>query len=368
MHNVARRFLNRVLATFRVPRSSVTMGSIAGCRPAGIRRLTVSSSSPDLRSRRDFLRVSAGCGAHLLLFSALWPQRASAVFGATRGRIVAREPWGRIEQVADGIWAMISTPLEDRTTLCNGGIIRGSSGVVAIETFAQPAGASWLAGKARELTGRWPDHVILTHYHGDHSGGAAGYVRDDGTPPLHATIVTRDLVGQADAQRAGQPPDPVKKKVFDESRPIDAERESILDLGDRQLRIVPRAGHTRSDVSIEIDDPSVVFCGDLMWNRMFPNYVDAIPSRLSRDVRALTRERSTTYVPGHGPLADDADMRRYTRLLDSVGQAAMEAKRKGLSAAEAAKTYEVPADLGEWTLFSPRYYETAIGAWLRESA
>jgi glyoxylase-like metal-dependent hydrolase (beta-lactamase superfamily II) len=334
---------------------------------SGTRRHTVSTST-DHRSRREFLRVSAGCGAHLLLLSGLWPSRAAAVFGATRGRVVAREPWGRIEKVADGIWAMISTPLEDRTTLCNGGIIRGRAGVVAIETFAQPAGASWLAGQARELTGRWPDHVILTHYHGDHSGGAAGYVRDDGAPPLHATTVTRDLVSQADAQRAGQPPDLVKKKVFDEARPIDAERESIIDLGDRRLRIVPRAGHTRSDVSIEIDDPSVVFCGDLLWNRMFPNYVDAIPSRLSRAVRALIRERSTTYVPGHGPLADGADMNRYTRLLDSVEQAAMEAKRQGLSAADAAKTYKVPAELGEWTLFNPRYYETAIGAWLRESA
>lgn len=328
----------------------------------------MSSPVSSARTRREFLRISAGCGAHMLMLSSLWPSRAAAIFEAGRGPIVEREPWGRIEQVAGGIWAMISTPLEDRTTLCNGGIIRGRSGVVAIETFARPEGASWLARQARELTGRWPDHVILTHYHGDHSGGAAGYVRDDGAPPLHATTATRDLVTRADAQRAGQPPDAVKKKVFDDARPIDAERESFIDLGDRRLRLVPRAGHTRSDVSIEIDDPAVVFCGDLVWNRMFPNYVDAIPSRLSRDVRALLREGSTTYVPGHGPLADTADMRRYITLLDSVEEAAMNAKRQGLSAADAAKSYAIPADLGEWTLFNPRYYETAIGAWLRESA
>jgi len=306
----------------------------------------------------------------MLMLSSVWPSRAAAIFGRDRGgRVVAREPWGRIEHVDDGVWAMISTPLEDRTTLCNGGIIQGRSGVAVIETFAGPAGAAWLAGQARELTGRWPDLAILTHYHGDHSGGAAGYVRDDGAPALHATAVTRDLVIRTDAQRAGQPPDAVKKKVYDEARPIESEQESRIDLGGRTIRLVPRVGHTRSDVSIEIDEPSVVFCGDLVWNRMFPNYVDAIPSRLSPAVRALVRPApATTYVPGHGPVADAADMRRYIRLLDSVQEAAERARREGLTAADAAKTYAVPADLGEWTLFNPRYYETAIGAWLRESA
>lgn len=320
------------------------------------------------RTRRDFLRTSAGCGAHLLLMSSLRPAHAAAIFATNRRPAVAREPWGRLEPVADGVWAMISTPLEDRTTLCNGGIIRGSSGVAVIETFAGPAGATWLARQARELTGRWPDIAVLTHYHGDHSGGAAGYVREDGAPVLHATGITRDLVGRTDAQRAGQAPDAVKKKVYDEALPIDAERESIIDLGNRTLRLVPRLGHTQSDVSIEIDDPSVVFCGDLVWNRMFPNYVDALPSRLSRSVRALVRERSTTYVPGHGPIADAADLRRFIRLIDSVEEAAANARRRGLNAADAAKTYSVPVDLGEWTLFNPRYYETAIAAWLRESA
>ena len=32
------------------------------------------------------------------------------------------------------------------------------------------------------------------------------------------------------------------------------------------------------DVTIELEDPSVVFYGDLLWNRMFPNYRDTMPT------------------------------------------------------------------------------------------
>ena len=67
-----------------------------------------------------------------------------------------------------------------------------------------------------------------------------------------------------------------------------------------------RRGHTDSDLSVEVPDASVIFCGDLIWNRMFPNYVDAVPSDLSRHVRALLSEPAERWIPGHGALGDRA--------------------------------------------------------------
>ena len=37
-----------------------------------------------------------------------------------------------------------------------------------------------------------------------------------------------------------------------------------------------------------------------------------------------------------------------------------------MSAGEAAAGYRVPAALGEGVLFNPRYFETALGAWMKE--
>jgi glyoxylase-like metal-dependent hydrolase (beta-lactamase superfamily II) len=299
------------------------------------------------------------------MLAAASPLRAATLLATPRRWVVAQEPWGRIERINDDVWALISTPLQDRTTLCNGGIVRGNAGVIVIESFAQPQGASWLAQKARELTGRWPDEVLLTHYHGDHSGGVAGFVRADGAPRLRATSVTRELVKQVDARR-NEDPASARSKALNDATLLDATNETVIDLGNHQLRVIPRDGHTRSDVTIELDDPSIVFCGDLVWNGMFPNYVDAIPSRLSRAVRDLTRTTRTVYVPGHGPLGEAADIQMYVMLLESVEQAARAAKSTGQTAAEAAAEFKLPLEVSRWTLFSPRYFETAIGAWLRE--
>src|SRR3982750_2699156 len=150
-------------------------------------------------SRRAFIAQSGSCAAHLALAAAVAPDALRNAWArATLGSVVATEPFGSLEKVADGIWALISTPLGgDSTTVSNGGIIAGRSGVIAIEGFNRPAGAAWLATKSRELTGRWPTHVVVTHYHSDHSNGVAGYVLSDnaaGTPVVRTTERTRDLV------------------------------------------------------------------------------------------------------------------------------------------------------------------------------
>jgi len=315
--------------------------------------------------RRSFLRRSASCAAHLSLLAAS-PGLARRVFAADGRRpIVAQEPWGRIEEVGDGLWALISTPLQDRTTLCNGGIVRGRSAVAVVESFAQPDGAAWLAEQARTLTGRWPDIAVLTHYHGDHAAGVEGYARDGGATRIHLTEPTRELIRAQDARR-DTPPAPERVRLLDGADVIDTEGPVVLDLGGRSVRVVPYDGHTASDVTIELEEPAVVWCGDLVWNRMVPNYVDAVPSRLGGAVRALVRSTDTTYIPGHGPIADAAALRVYLDLLDDIEAAARRAHESGTSAAAAAAEYVPPAATADWTVFSPRYFEVAIGAWLRE--
>ena len=290
--------------------------------------------------------------------AAAWPLGSRGLWAAQeRFPVVAREPWGRLERVAEGIWALVSTPLEDRTTLCNGGIVAGRAGVLVVEGFGSDAGAEWVVGQARELTGRAPTHVVVTHYHGDHTAGLRG-VRALGDPEVLVTERTRELVSERN-------PDPATE-VLDAARVLDTRRPTEIDLGGRSVLVVPRRGHTDSDVSLEVTDPSVVFCGDLVWNHMFPNYMDAIPSRLSLAVRLLRERGADTYVPGHGSLADGTALDRYVELLDDVEAAARRAVEAGRTAEEAGAAYSIPSSLGEWTLFNPGYFARAIGAWMTE--
>jgi glyoxylase-like metal-dependent hydrolase (beta-lactamase superfamily II) len=314
-------------------------------------------------SRRDFVLTSGSCAAHLALAGSLLPAALRGRWSwSPLGSTVAREPFGSLERVADGVWALISTPLNgDRTTISNGGLVVGRNAVLAIEGFNQPAGAAWLATKARELTGRWPTHVALTHYHADHANGVAGYLAGGEHPELHSTERTRALVVERN-----QPADPSRVAALADAIRIGAEQPSTLDLGGRIVRVVPRRGHTESDVSLELEDPSIVFSGDLFWNAMFPNYVDAIPTQLAQSVRALRRSRETVYVPGHGALGKQADYDRYVAMLDEVERAARAAYAKGTSAADAGAAFNLPESLGSWTLFSKAFYERAFSAWYRD--
>ncbi len=314
-------------------------------------------------NRREFLAQSTSCAAHVALAAIAMPPALRAMWAnAPLGPIVAREPFGSLEKVADGIWALISTPLTgDRSTLSNGGIIMGRTGVLAIEGFNTPAGATWLAMRSKELTGRWPTHVALTHYHSDHANGVAGYSLPAEKIDMRATEATRSLVLEKNL-----PADASRTDALNDVTYFSSTAPTLIDLGGRTVRVVPRSGHTSSDVSLEVDDPSVVFCGDLVWNAMVPNYVDAVPSQLSKSSRALRRQKSTIYVPGHGALAKEAEFDRYLAMIDEVERAAKAAHEKGQTAAEAGATYSLPAALGEWTLFNKVFFERAFAAWYRE--
>ncbi|MEM7417824.1 MAG: MBL fold metallo-hydrolase [Gemmatimonadota bacterium] len=307
-------------------------------------------------SRREFLSHSASCAAHLGVMSAAAPFWTKGLWAQERFPVVATEPWGRLERVSDGVWALVSTPFQDRTTLCNGGIIAGRNGVVVIDAFGTDAGARWMGEQAIRLAGHAPTHVVLTHFHGDHTGGLRG-AREVGSPAILATPVTRDY----SRDRDGAP-----NEILNRVTPLDTIRPTEIDLGDRSLIVVPRQGHTDSDVTVELTDPSVVFCGDLFWNEMFPNFMSATPSRLSQAVRLLQLADAETYVPGHGPLADRAALDRYMDVLDHVEDAARRAMAEGMTAEEAGARFAMPAESAEWILFNPNYFEVAIGSWMSE--
>jgi len=313
-------------------------------------------------SRREFLGQSGSCAAHLALASVAMPHALRATWARRPlGAVVAREPFGNLEKVADGVWALISTPIGgSNVTVSNGGIIAGKSGVLAIEGFNQTQGAQWLAGQARELTGRWPTHIALTHYHSDHANGLMGYLSPSDHPMIRATARTRDLVIERNK------PAEAMRTAITGAVVISPTAPSTIDLGGRTVRVVPRNGHTDSDVSLELDDPSIVFCGDLFWNAMFPNFVDAMPTKLMTSVRAIKRSGDTLYVPGHGPLGHPTEYDRYIGMLEEVERAARKAYAAGTSPADAGASFTLPSSLGEWALFNKVFYQRAFEAWNKE--
>ena len=140
-------------------------------------------------NRRRFLEnslLTAGMAAAARSpLTAALPQ-TRAPFGET----VVQTPFARLEKLGEGIWAVVSTPFKpdgtfgDMTTVCNGGVIAGSDGVLVVDTFQRPRGAAWVAEQVRALTGRAVTHVAITHFHADHSGGNHRQQDFEGKPEL----------------------------------------------------------------------------------------------------------------------------------------------------------------------------------------
>ena len=316
--------------------------------------------------RRAFLGKTVTCACHLALAASVMPVAARKVWAAeTLGRVVAREPFATLEKIADGVWAVISQPLNgDRTTLANGGLIAGKNAVLAVEGFNGPAGAEWLAAKSMELTGMRPTHVVLTHHHGDHANGVSGFQTNGAQCAVHATAMTRDIVVERDAKTPGALL--ARTTTLSAAVLLSNTEATRIDLGGRIVKIIPRGGHTQSDVTVELDDPSIVFCGDLVWNAMFPNYVDTTPSKFVGAVRGLKRAKDTLYVPGHGSLAKAREIDRYIAMLTEVEAGARKAFKAGVSAEEAGRTFMLSESLGPWALFRNVFSPRAFEAWSRE--
>ncbi|MEO1476176.1 MAG: MBL fold metallo-hydrolase [Pseudomonadota bacterium] len=320
--------------------------------------------------RRGFLATTAAASA--IAFQANPKAEARSPFG----KIVDETSFARLEKVGENIWAAVSTPVNsdgtfNSETVCNGGLIAGADRVVAIDGFLEPAGAVWLANAADELLGRSITDVIVTHFHADHSGGLAGYQRGAEGPEIIATERTRQLI----YERYAGPLRPVEGTPFSAPalRPVlptriltDETKTVQMDLGGRTLTLDPKKGHTPSDLAVHVDDAALIFAGDLIWAGYFHNYIDAIPSYLTRSAKDLLSDPNKTVVTGHGYVAKAAAFRNYVDLLELVEEKARASHAAGKTPKEGASDFEVPDSLGEWILFNPGYYETAFEAWRRE--
>lgn len=319
-------------------------------------------------SRRQLLEL--GAAPALLALAGAGGARAAA----PAAKQVLTEPFARVFELGDGVWVIVSTPFDSRDyrTVCNGGIVAGADAVLVIEGFNTILGAAWVSELAHRLTGRWPTHVVATHFHSDHTAGLAGFQR--GADPLQviSTAKTRGLVLERYAAEVPQPKN--EGEAFATGRKIlvpdtvlaDDSAPTPLDLGGRTVLLLPFRGHTPSDVAVRVEGPAVVFAGDLAWTGIFPNYVDALPGELARSCKALLHEPDVLYVPGHGEPTDTAGLSPYLGLIARVEEAARSAFAKGVPLEEAWKAFEIPDSLGEWLLFRDDIVRDAFVAWYRE--
>ncbi len=216
----------------------------------------------------------------------------------------------------------------------NIGVSVGDDGIVIVDDQFAPL-AEKIKAALKGITDKPVRFVINTHYHGDHTGGNA--IFQETSPIIAQDNVRKRLASGGVGGNGGsmktenKPADPKALPIitFDHDVTVHLNGEDI-----RALHIP--AGHTDGDSVIFFPNSNVVHMGDDFVTYGFPFVdissggsvrgmiaaVDQIIPRLPPDVKI---------IPGHGPISNIDDMKRFSQMLKDTVAVVEQAKAKGMT-------------------------------------
>jgi glyoxylase-like metal-dependent hydrolase (beta-lactamase superfamily II) len=279
----------------------------------------------------------------------------------------------QLVKVADGVYAAIAKP--GGLASGNAGFVIGDDGVLIFDTFFTPVALEELIGEIQSLTKLPIKYAVNSHYHLDHTGGnqvlaARGVpiIAHDNVLLWQTTKNKRFLPAAADLEKrkadatkqlADTPEDQKDKRAPLERtlRRLDAMMAITLTnptktfksgtmeikLGKRKVILATLPGHTGGDVFAFVPDAGVVFTGDLGWSRTLPNLVDATVNDWIPTLDQMLKQYPTAkYVPGHGNVAEAADIKDFRDYLDDLRARVKEGIAKGLTVDQAKQQLTLP--------------------------
>jgi len=199
----------------------------------------------------------------------------------------------------------------------NIGLTVGSDGVAMIDNGV-PDALSLLRKEVSQITDKPIDYLINTHIHGDHIGnnhdfGAKG-ARIISHENLRSSLATKGV-------RKGEGYEPATKETL----PVltFSDRMTIHINGDAAKIIHFANAHTDGDAIVHFSNDNVIHTGDLMFNGHFPYIDEDNGGGLSGVISALKgiasiADDKTKIIPGHGPLANKADVKKTIAMLEDA--------------------------------------------------
>lgn len=283
-------------------------------------------------TRRDMLRaagiISGGVIAAELLprsaFAWAQPKAAADPVDQMRAQMALRP----IESAGlNGGMTMLSAP---------GGnvvVLAGKDGKIVVDGFVKPA-----YPKLRQLLdgmNRAPVKVLIdTHWHFDHSDNNANFRHAGAKVVAHENTKKRlgeahDMLGMHfnAAPSAAWP-----TESFHALRTISANGETL------ELSHVPPA-HTDTDIFVHYTKANVLHVADVFFNGVYPFIDQGTGGNINGmigavDIALQKADEKTQIVPGHGPLADKAALRKYRDVLNTVRDRVQKLKSDGKTLAE----------------------------------
>jgi glyoxylase-like metal-dependent hydrolase (beta-lactamase superfamily II) len=242
---------------------------------------------------------------------------AVAAFFALGGIASAQAPLPFVlKQVGPGVYAAIDGP--EHKAGSNAGFVIGDDGVLVVDSFFNLDAAKALIAEIHRLTPKPIRYVVNTHYHLDHTGGDQA-LRDAGA----IIVAHRNVRGWVRTNNVNLFGDRITPELRAEIAAVPlpdvvTDKDLTVWLGSRQVLVRTVLGHTGGDLTVFVPDAKVLFTGDMLWRQVPPNLIDGSVTEWAAtdaDFAAMPDAAHTTYVPGHGDVADVKDVEDFRAYL-----------------------------------------------------
>jgi cyclase len=256
----------------------------------------------------------------------------SVLISGTAFAQAAPLPFG-LKQVGPGVYAAIDGP--EHKAGSNAGFVIGDDGVLVVDSFFNLDAARALVAEIHRLTPKPIRYVVNTHYHLDHTGGDQA-LRDAGAIVIaHRNV--RGWVRTENVHLLGPQITPAfRAQIAELPLPdLTTDKDLTIWLGSRRIVVRTVLGHTGGDLTVFVPDAKVLFTGDMLWRKIPPNLIDGSVrewSATDASFEAMHDAGHITYVPGHGDVANVADVRDFRAYLADLKRLVTEGRKAGLKA------------------------------------
>ena len=229
----------------------------------------------------------------------------------------------KAEPLADGIAVLFGAG-------GNIGVSYGPDGTVLIDDQFAPL-TDKINAAVKDLGAEPVKYLINTHWHGDHTGGNENLGRSGVLIMAHDHVRDRLIKGNDSTPPAAP-----------EALPVVTYHDGIkLHLNGDEIRVQHMShGHTDGDSVVFWKNANVVHMGDLFFNKVTLPFIDLRSGGNARGVLAAADkvlamvDDDTKIIPGHGPMANKADLTTYRDMLKSVIGTVEKAQGEGKSLAQ----------------------------------
>jgi len=220
----------------------------------------------------------------------------------------------------------------------NVGLLKGKDGLLVVDaSYARTANS--LLEEIAKLSPKKIQYLIITHYHGDHTGGNP-IIGKDARIISHEncrTTMVANLKPEETEEGIGAPRETF---VTDFTIPFEDEKVKLVHFG---------PAHTSGDTAVIFENSKVLQVGDLFFHGM-PPYIDVNNGSDTENWVALIEKLCMEYpdfkvIPGHGKVTDTKEYLRFAQYLKHM--------RKEVAAAiKAGKTREQAMESVDFSDFS----------------